>query len=80
MNSPTGEFTINQAAELWIEMIQSPETKAAPEQKSIFIAKIRSASKDVIGTKYGVGNLTLTITDRLCFADATNAMKRIISK
>lgn len=78
METPNGTFTIAEAAERWIGMIEAPETKATREQKDALIAQIRAAAPKVIGTRYGVANVALTEFKKLCFTDATNAIKRVI--
>lgn len=78
METPTGNFTINEAAEAWIKMIESPEAKGTPEQRADLIAKVRAAALKTIGITYGVGSVKLTPTTQMCFADATNAIKQVI--
>lgn len=78
METPTGNFTIPEAADAWVAMIESPETKGTAEQKAELIAKIRGAAPKTIGTIYGVGSVKLTPATQMCFADATNAIKSVI--
>lgn len=78
MTQPTGNFTIPQAADAWIAMIESPETKATAEQKAALIDQIRSAAPKVIGTVAGVGEITVKESTTFCFADGCNNIKRIM--
>lgn len=68
-------MTILEAAEKWIAIIEEPTTQATPEQKAALISSIRQAVPKTIGMVYGVGRKTLTASDKLCFADAANAIK-----
>lgn len=75
MTTPTGKFTIAEAAEQWIAMIEAPETKATPEQKSALIAKIRVAAPTA--KAFGVGYPDGIPADhKILFVDACNAIKR----
>ena len=78
MTQPTGNFTIAEAADAWIAMIESPETKATPEQKAALVAQIRSAAPHVIGMVVGVGNVVVGESTQFCFTDACNNIKRVL--
>lgn len=75
MQTPAGKLTIAEAAEQWIAMIESPETKATPEQKAALVAKIRAAAPTakVVGVGYPDG---VPANVPVLFTDACNAIKR----
>ena len=66
-----------EAAEAWIGMIESPETKATPEAKAKLIAQIREAVPKVHFV--GIGQVPVQKA-RLLFTEATNAIKAEIRK
>lgn len=70
MEQPKGNYTISEAAELWISMIQLPETKATQEQKNTLIAQIRAAAPQARLTGGSAGAAS--------FAMACNAIKQVI--
>ena len=77
MEQPTGKYTIAEAAELWISLIQSPATKATTEQKAALIGQIQAATP--IAKISGVGCPQGAPADtRVLFVDACNAIKRAI--
>lgn len=79
MTQPKGRYTIAEAAELWISLIQSPETKATPEQKDALIAQIRAAapSTKIIGVAGTIAGAAVA-HERMDFCSACNNIKRTI--
>jgi hypothetical protein len=77
MEQPKGTFTIAEAADRWIAMIESPETKATQEQKAAMIAQIRAAAPTakVLGVGYPDG---VPVNMGVLFVDACNAIKKVI--
>jgi hypothetical protein len=62
MTTPQGTFTIAEAAEAWIAMIEAPETKATPEQKAGLISQIRNAAPNAkLGNDKAFGAVTNAI-------------------
>ena len=73
METPKGTYTIAEAAGLWIEMIQAPETKGTPEQKTVLVAQINAAVP--IAKIIGVGG-AFSPMEKIDFASACNNIKR----
>lgn len=80
MNIPEGKLTIAEASDKWIEMIQSPETQATPEQKEALVAKIRMATPKTMvpvldQRGFFAGNKAAT-TQTFGFVEATGYIKK----
>jgi hypothetical protein len=75
MKTPQGMYTIAEAADLWINLIQAWEN-ATQIEKDILIGKIRAATPKT--EIVGVGGTFDASTHKMPFSEACNNIKRII--